>query len=576
VDGKLVRKVLITVYQDFELPCSIEVNSVRGFGRGVPLGRAIVMLALCLGVSTGALGNIHVGFCTRELPHRQVRSPEPKKRSPIAGHPPNVVLIVADDLGFNDLTFNGGGVASGNVPTPSVDSIAKDGVIFTQAYAGSAMCAPSRATLMTGRYATRFGYEFTPTHPIVQKLIGTFQAPQAFYKPMYFGDRLKDMPPLEQIGMPSSEITIAEMLKERGYFTTMIGKWHLGEQPGMRPNEQGFDESLAFLIGASMYKSKTDSDVVNSIQEFDPVDKLLWEAHPFAVSHNNGPRFKPPKYITDYFGDEAVSTIGQNKNRPFFLYLAFNAPHTPLQALRSDYDALTDIQDHRLRVYAAMIRSLDRNVGKVLEALKVNGLEDNTLVIFTSDNGGAHYIGLPNINKPFRGWKSTFFEGGIRVPYLIKWPSLLSRSAVYPKQVSHVDLFSTMLAAAGGAPPVGRVLDGVNLLPFLNGVATRDPHKTLFWRTGDYKVLLTGNWKLQISSVPNRTWLFNLKEDPTESVSLVLTLPSKVTQLKKILQAIDLRQAKPLWPALSKEPIAIDHPGSFMNKESDEVIYWSN
>src|SRR5688572_5257395 len=218
--------------------------------------------------------------------------------------PPNIILIVADDLGFNDLTFSGGGVAGGAVPTPHIDSISRDGVTFTKGYAGGAMCSPSRAAMLTGRYASRFGFELTPTHPTVEKVIGTFETPQTVHRPIYFADRLREMPPADKIGMPSSEITIAEILRPRGYHTILLGKWHLGSGPGMRPIEQGFDESLGFLIGASMYKPKADPEVVNSFQEFDPVDALVWGA-PFGVSYNNGPSFKPATYMTDYLGDEA-------------------------------------------------------------------------------------------------------------------------------------------------------------------------------------------------------------------------------------------------------------------------------
>ena len=164
-----------------------------------------------------------------------------------------------------------------------------------------------------------------------------------------------------------------------------------------------------------------------SRQDFDPIDRFLWANLPFAVSHDGGRRFEPSSYMTDYLGDEAARAIAANRNRPFFLYLAFNAPHTPLQALRSDYDALPGIADHRLRVYGAMVRSLDRAVGHVLAALRENGLENDTLVFFTSDNGGAHYVGLPDLNRPYRGWKATFFEGGIHVPFFARWPAAIPR-----------------------------------------------------------------------------------------------------------------------------------------------------
>ena len=205
-----------------------------------------------------------------------------------------------------------------------------------------------------------------------------------------------------EMGMPPSEITIAELLAEQGYHTAHIGKWHLGDTNGMAAYEQGFAESL--LMASGLYGRLDDENVIQARQDFDPIDRFLWAAMKYAVRFNDGALFEPPKYLTDYYTDEAIKVIEANRDRPFFLYLAHWAPHTPLQALREDYDALSDIELHRERVYAAMIRALDRGVGRVMEALEANGLDDNTLVMFTSDNGGAGYLGLPDVNEPYRGW----------------------------------------------------------------------------------------------------------------------------------------------------------------------------
>jgi arylsulfatase A-like enzyme len=280
--------------------------------------------------------------------------------------------------------------------------------------------------------------------------------------------------------------------------------------------------------------------------------------------------------MTDYLGREAVRAIEANRNRPFFMYLAFNAPHTPLQALKSDYDALSAIKDHRLRVYGAMIRALDRNVGLVLDALKAQGLEENTLVIFTSDNGGANYIGLPDINKPFRGWKATFFEGGIHVPFFMRWPAKLPKAARYDQPVGHVDIFSTAAAAAAAETPKDRVLDGVDLTTAVADPAKRAPHKSLFWRDNEYKVLLAGDWKLQVSERPKKIWLHNLRDDPTEQKNLADAMPAKVAELRAELHAIDAQQAKPLWPTLLEAPVRIDRPLGSPTAPGDEFIYWAN
>ena len=274
--------------------------------------------------------------------------------------------------------------------------------------------------------------------------------------------------------MPPSEITIAELLKQRDYHTVHIGKWHLGRANGMAPEDQGFDESL--LMASGLYLPKDDPEVVNSKQDFDPIDKFLWRALHYSASFNGGETFEPAKYLTDYYTEEAVKVIEANRDRPFFLYLAHWAPHTPLQATRADYDALDHIGLHRERVYAAMIRALDRGVGQVLEALRANGLEENTLVFFTSDNGGAGYIGLPGVNQPFRGWKITLFEGGIHVPYFLKWPAHIEAGqTVRDPPVHHFDFFATAAAAAGAALPTDRTLDGVDLTAHARGEAAGVP-----------------------------------------------------------------------------------------------------
>jgi arylsulfatase A-like enzyme len=494
--------------------------------------------------------------------------------APPAERPPNVVVIVADDLGWNDLTWNGGGVAGGTVPTPSIDSLARDGADFRSGYSGNATCAPSRAAIMTGRYPTRFGFEFTPAPKAFMRLIARW-GHHDVRPPVYFAEREKDVPEMDLQGLPPSEITMAEVLREKGYRTLGIGKWHLGEAPAMRPNAQGFDEYLGFLAGAAMFLPVGHPDSVESRQEFDPIDAFLWANLDYAVTKDGGQRFAPVGYVTDYLSDQAVRAIDANRNRPFFLYLAYNAPHTPLQALRSDYDALGHIENHTLRTYAAMVRALDRGVGRVLEALEANGLADDTLVIFSSDNGGANYIGLPDVNAPHRGWKMTFFEGGVHTPFFARWPRRIPAGSTVLAPVGHVDVFATAVTAAGAPLPSDRPIDGTDLLALARSGATKRD-RPLYWRSGHYRAIRDGDWKLQVSERPEKTWLFDLRNDPHEKTNLADARPDQLRALTAALDAIDRQMVKPTWPALIEGPIAIDRPLGVPEQPDEEFVYWAN
>jgi len=489
--------------------------------------------------------------------------------------PPNIVLIVADDLGINDLTIRGGrsGVAGGLVPTPNIDAIARQGAEFTQAYAANATCSPSRAALMTGRYPTRFGFEFTAVPDQLAKYVPRYSQQDRLHPTIYHAELQGQAPPMEEMGMPAEEVTIAELLKTRGYHTIHLGKWHLGEAPEMRPEAQGFDESLGFMPGASKYEPDT---AFAAKLPRDPLDRLLWMALTDAVQFNGGPRFHAGEYLTDYLSDEAVTAIRANRNRPFFMYLAYSAPHSPFQAEKSDYDALAAIKDNKLRVYGAMVRALDRGVGEVMAALKAEGIDKNTLVIFTNDNGGAWYAGLPDINKPYRGWKGTFFEGGIRVPFFLRWPGRIPAGEGLVMPAQHIDVFPTIAAAAGAALPTGRSIDGISLLPFVTGQEPPLRARTLFWRSGGYEAVRDGDWKLQLSRNPPRIWLFDLRADPTERKDLSGARPDVVARLRTELAAHDREQSKPLWPALLEEPIRIDVPADAPWKPDQEYVYWPN
>lgn len=549
----------------------------------------IVVVGAALGIASQNRTAILSMVAHARLPHVEPNHPVTWAQGPSTvvegGQPPNIVFILADDMGYNDITFHGGGVAGGAVPTPNIDSIGHDGVELANGYAGNATCAPSRAAIMTGRYATRFGFEFTPAPVAFERMVGTEAEPGAIVGPKFFKDRLKDMPPeslkatpmaVNSLAVPTSEITIAEVLKAQGYHTLHFGKWHLGGVAGSRPEQQGFDESLGFIAGGSMYLPEKDKSVENSKQPWDPIDKFLWPNLPYQVQFNGSAMFAPKGYMTDYLTDEAVKSIKANRNRPFFIYFAPNAIHTPLQAKKADYDALPQIKDHRLRVYGAMTRNLDANIGRILQTLKDEGLDKNTLVIFTSDNGGAGYIGLPDVNKPYRGFKSTFFEGGIHAPFFMRYPGVIAAGSRYSPPVGHIDIFATAAGAAGAKTPTDRVIDGVNLLPYLSGKLTGRPHQTLFWRSGQYKVVLDGDWKLQSNEARGKVWLYDLATDPTEQHDLSVSQPDKVKVLLAKLATQDGQTGKAMWPSLLQAPVFVDKPGGVPQKAGDEYILWDN
>ncbi len=493
--------------------------------------------------------------------------------------PPNIILILADDLGYNDISTFGGGIAGGRLQTPNIDQLAADGAIFEQAYAGNATCAPSRAMIMTGRYPTRTGFEFTPTPtgmgPAVSLIMNSMDSG---LPPAYFNQAEAEAAlPYQSQGLPTSEVTIAEVLKQRGYYTAHIGKWHLGRGEGFTPNDQGFDDSL--LMASGLYLPEGDPQVVNAKLDFDPIDQFLWARLGYAAAFNNdgAERFEPSGYLTDYWTDEAVKVIQQNKHGPFFLYLAHWGLHTPLQATREDYEAVGDIKPHRLRVYAAMMRALDRSVGAITKALEAEGLADNTIVMFSSDNGGAGYIGLPEVNAPFRGWKLTNFEGGLRVPMFLKWPGIIAPGTTVSEPVAHIDLMPTLAAAAQAPLPKNVAIDGYDLLPLATNTAgpVRD-RGALFWQSGYYRVVRQGDWKLQVSDKLNKVWLYNLADDPTEQTNLAGVAVEKLTVLQALLASHKASAREPLYPFLAELPVAVDKSLAERFEAGDEYIYWPN
>jgi arylsulfatase A-like enzyme len=390
---------------------------------------------------------------------------------------PNIIIFLADDLGYADIGVNG----CEDIPTPNIDSIANNGVRFTDGYATHCVCSPSRAGLMSGMYPHRFGFEHN-------------SGPERFADPNF--------------GQPREVPTLAEKLKGADYATGMIGKWHIGFKEGLRPHERGFDYHYGFLSGAHTYLSGREDN--------DPIVR-------------NGEPVKSSKYLTDEFADEAVGFVERSKDKPFFLYFAFNAVHSPMDA--NPYsERLSGISDRKRRTYGGMLSGLDHAVGRVLDKVREIGEEDNTLIFFYSDNGGPTNQ-TTSRNDPLRGSKGQFFEGGIRVPFLMQWKTKLKPATVYHNMVMGFDCHATALAAAGVAVSKNNPLDGVDLVPFITDKNSVQPHDRLFWRSGDQHAARLGDWKL-VDSRNSQPMLFDLKVDISESKDLATTHPDRLKELQ--------------------------------------------
>ena len=515
-----------------------------------------------------AIPKISNATVQENIPTNWSKGPE----TPSKDDRPNIILILADDMGYNDISIHNGGAADGTLQTKNIDALAKSGILFTRGYAANATCAPSRASIMTGKYPTRFGYEFTPI-PTLGRMIINWLAEEddSELKTRIDREVVSNIPSFMEQGMPTEQITIAELLRDAGYYTAHIGKWHLGEAYGMDPLSQGFQDSLG-LIGP-LYLPEDHPDVVNA--KFDTrIDKMIWGIGQYSATFNKSDPFAPDKYVTDYYTDEALKVIENNRNRPFFLYLSHWAIHNPLQALRSDFEQMSHMHGHNLQVYSAMINSLDRSVGKIVEKLKELEIYGKTLIVFTSDNGGANYIELEDINKPYRGWKISFFEGGIRVPYIVSWPDEINPGKKSDSAVHHFDIFPT-IAKAAGIESI-HTLDGVDLLPFIKNEKQTKPHKTLFWRSGNHQSVLHEKWKYIISKKENFRWLFDTSVDPLESNNLIESHPEVARKIEELMTKFNSEQNDPLFPASYEVPIMIDKYDGQKFEEGDEYLYWSN
>ncbi len=416
---------------------------------------------------------------------------------------PNIIVILADDLGYSDTGAFGGK----EIPTPNIDGMAREGVRFSNSYVTGPYCSPTRAGFLTGRYQQRFGHKFNA------------HTSKAFFERGGTEDNL---------GLPVSETTIADRMRKAGYATGAIGKWHLGALAKFHPLRRGFQEFFGFLGGARQYVPGNAG------------------VGPVEITRNEQP-VKWEGYLTDVFAAEAESFIDRHRADPFFLYLAFNAVHTPMEAPADYLQRFVHIANPRRRAYAAMLARLDDAVGAVLGKVKSAGLEKDTLVVFLSDNGGPtnKYAVNGSVNLPLRGSKGDTWEGGIRVPMIARWKGRLPAGRVYEKPVIQLDITATA-AALGGAPRQG--LDGVNLIPHLTGKSKSDPHKALYWRFGDLMAVRMGDWKLV------RTWdnkapeLYHLPSDIGETRNLAEAEAARVSQLMAEWQAWNRQMVPPAWP----------------------------
>ena len=401
---------------------------------------------------------------------------------------PNIVILLSDDAGYHEFSMQG----SKTIQTPRIDSIARNGVRFTSGYVSGCVCSPTRAGLLTGRYQQRFGHEFN--------------IPPAYS---------------ETNGLPLSETLLPAVLQPAGYRTIAIGKWHLGYAPKFHPLERGFTDYYGFLQGSRSYEPLPKPGRLN---------QMLRDREPVPEKFD---------YLTDHLAGEAAAYIARHKAQPFFLYLAFNATHAPMQATKADLKAAGGNK------IAAMTIALDRAVGTVLDALKTEGVLDNTLVIFLNDNGGA----TGHNNAPLNGHKGSCWEGGIRVPFALQWPARVPAGQVIDAPVISLDLFPTAMAAAGVEKSPGQPLDGVNLIPFVTGEKKTRPHQTLFWKNGSAWAVRDGDLKLVVptAKAPSLPALYDLAADIGETRNLAADRKDDVARLQGLYNAWKATHQPTTW-----------------------------
>lgn len=428
-----------------------------------------------------------------------------------AGVNPNLVIILTDDQGYWDVGFNG----CTDIPTPHIDRIAKEGIRFTSGYVSYPVCSPSRAGLMTGRYQGRFGYHRNPT-------LNPFDA---------------------RAGLPLEEENMAEILRKAGYHSGIIGKWHLGTHPKFRPNKRGFQEFYGFVAGGHRYfpEDLTYPDI-------ESVDRRGGWYNTKLL--RNETRIETDEYLTDELSHEAVDFIKRNQSKTFFLYLAYNAPHTPMQATRKYLDRFDHIADPLRKTYAAMVSAVDDGVGRVLDTLDDLALAENTLVFFLSDNGGATNNG--SVNTPLRGYKGDLYEGGMRVPFAFRWTGRIPSGIDYDHPVSSLDILATVAALTGVEIAEERPLDGVDLMPYLTGKKSGPPHDSLFWLKWDAgeSAVRRGKDKLVVLNETESPALYDLSRDTGEQNNLVEDHPGMAKGLQQELDAWKNEMTPPIFDPL--------------------------
>ncbi|MFY0607658.1 MAG: sulfatase-like hydrolase/transferase [Cyclobacteriaceae bacterium] len=416
----------------------------------------------------------------------------------------NIIFLFADDAGYHDFGFQG----SKEFKTPNLDRLAREGVVFSQAYTTAAVCGPSRAGMLTGMYQQRFGFEENNV-------------------PGYMSTSSKQMG--DEMGLPLHLKTMADHLKPLGYRSMILGKWHMGNDDKYHPLKRGFDEFYGFRGGARSFWPLTEEEA-NSRPEN-------------RMEHGFENFQETDIYLTDAIGEEAVDFIKRNKDNPFFLYVSFNAVHSPLQATDEDLAQFPDLTGKR-RTLAAMTLAMDRACGMILDEIKASGLEENTLIVFSNDNGGPE--GTMTCNYPLSGCKSNNLEGGIRVPTIMKLPTVINAGSVYEEPISLLDMLPTFVNVAGGVAEQIEGLDGVDLIPYITGKNESNPHETLFWKKENRGIVRQGDWKLL--RFPDRpAELYNIALDETESNNLAYEQPDKVRELFKVLWTWEGQLERPLF-----------------------------